>query len=209
MALYFERGIDRSRDYRSSFESFGSALMQAFIEAGITTVTDQVQTVSFEQDLFGLNSNWNADIIADEDSSDFARLYLYDANDNTLRGTYIVDVSTEISAPKKGIFVYVEPDAIIENPSTNLRFVAIAFDFTNASENTMLMRVDDLNTLSGQFYTFHLHYQCNIETKACVGEYLDTPGESLAREFGTTVRYSWNDTDKKCVSVTQTINWTQ
>lgn len=190
--LLTQGGIESGRAYRASLQSFGEVLAQALYADNIVTAGDDLATVAVDFDLFGQNSDWTVELALERTDSNYFRLYMIDRSSGLLNGTYVFTVN-DAGEPVKGILAYVDPARLVESTGSGVRMIAMAFDFSEATQNRIVMRVDEYSENFSANYVFHLHYECNTTTNICIGEYIDISPEGENRTFGTALRYQWND----------------
>lgn len=193
-ALFLQGGINDVRVQRTNVEQFGDLISTALNNAGITTATDTIQTVSLTStNLITTQAPWTIQIRRESSTSEFIRLYFINTDTNEIQGTYVF-ITDSNGDPVRGLFAYVQPDTLSATAGDGKRLAAFAFDFTDPSENLLVMRVDQFHLVDLRYYVYHVHYECNTNNDECLGEYLEINTPEPTRTFTHTIRFSWNDT---------------
>ena len=199
---FLQGAINEARLQRTSLESYGALLTAALTAASITTITSTAQTVNLSSiNLINTTAPWEVELLQDTHDTDFIRMYFKNSTTGKIQGTYLV-ISDTNGNPIQGLFAYVNPNLLVSTDGPGTRLVALAFDFSDPTQNLITMRVYQYNSTLQRNFAYHIHYQCNTVTTKCLGEYLNIqtaePTRTLASDL---IRFSWNeDNQEVCVA---------
>lgn len=193
--FFVHGGIAEARTSRDALESIGLAVAEAVSQAGITEITENLQTVSLTiaGSLLGSPTAWGVEMRLESNSDDYARFYFRNATTGLLAATYIVQNDAEAN-PVKGLFAFVDSELLRDGANAGLRVLALAFDFANAGGNILVTREERYHQDLPLYYVYQTHQQCSSETADCVGEYLEITNASPNRDsLQNDIRFSWNE----------------
>jgi len=198
--IFLFGGMEAARDHRTNFEILGTEVQAQLVAQGIEDVTEEPQI--FELDpiefLFG-TATYTVELILDLDP-DFVRMYISDQETGEYVGTYVFTTDEE-GDPFRGIITMIDPDTLTDAPTQNMRYVGIAYDFSNPEMHLMTMRVEEYHPNRDYYITYHVHYQCNVITEQCIGEYIDIQTEPPERQISYALRFSWDEETKEvCIA---------
>ncbi|MBU0505878.1 MAG: hypothetical protein ABII18_08455 [bacterium] len=193
--IFLFGGMEAARDHRTNFEILGTEVKAQLEARGIEKVTDETQL--FELDpiefLDGIAS-FTVELVLDNDP-EFVRMYISDQETGEYVGTYVFTTDDE-GDPFRGIIVMIDPDTLTAEQTESKRYVGIAYDFSDPSMHLMTMRVEEYHPNRDYYITYHIHYQCNVLTEQCIGEYVDIQSDPPERQISYALRFSWNEETK-------------
>lgn len=206
--VFLEGGVSDARALRENIESFGEAGLAAMATAGVTDATVEFQTAllgAFR--IIDTTAEWKLEYnveTAEETGEEYVRMFFInlDANPEGLsdpigkiQATYVFRVENDL--PVKGIFSYVNPELLSDTATGGIRLAAAAFDFTVATRNLLMLRVDADPDGDGTYAKYHVHSQCDLSTQNCSGQFVEIATPEPESTFTQTLRYDWSDNDNK------------
>jgi hypothetical protein len=192
--VFVNGGISSVHNFRQELETLGTQITAANAAAGITKVKSTPQSVTVTGVLLNVTGTWTVEFSTDLGNNTYARFYFYNATTGEIVGTYLVDFENGVAV--KGIFAAVDPVTLAAGADNGIRFLGLAFDFSNPQSNLIVMRMEQYHLTHGNFYTYHVHQQCDLTTTACLGEYqeiISAAPERQLSEMGT--RFSWQESN--------------
>jgi hypothetical protein len=194
-AFFVNGGIADARESRQSLESLGLAVAETISQAGITEITEDLQTTPFtlENALLGDSTEWSVEMRLESDAGEYVRFYFRDVASGLLAATYVVKIDAD-NQPVKGLFAFVNAALLRDDADSGLRVLALAFDFASAGGNLLVTREERYHDDLLSYYVYQTHQQCSSVNADCVGEYLEITTEAPNREnLQNDIRFSWNE----------------
>lgn len=188
----FQGNLDEIRTGTQHLETFGTTFSPLITAQGFTEATDELQTITSTSELrlIDTTTTWNLEMIQDSTNSDYIRFYFRNQETGLLEATYVVTTDSS-NNPIRGLFAWTDTS----ETTLGRRLFAMAFDFTNPSQNLAVIRVEKYHADLESYYTFQVHFQCDASTQNCLGEYNEILNSSTSRDLAAEgVRYSWNET---------------
>jgi hypothetical protein len=210
--VFLEGGVNDARALRENIEAFGEAGLSAMTTAGVTDATVEFQTAMLGTfRIIDTTAEWVLEYNEEENQDtdeEYVRMFFKNIDDDPeglsepigkIQATYVFRVENDL--PVKGIFAYVNPLLLSETASGGIRMVAAAFDFTDASRNLLMLRVDADADGDGIYVKYHVHSQCDLSTQNCSGQYVEIATPEPESSFTQTLRYDWSDQDNEvCIA---------
>lgn len=190
-AIFLEGPVRRSRILRKRFSDWAERIADRVSESEEEFTS--TPRVFFLEDLRLLDQNrdWTVGVSVPEDN--LIKVVIRDSADGAIWAYYLIATDSD-GDPENGLFVYVNPLTLGTDPESGVRFFAMAFDFSDPSENRLSLTLDDFDADEDLSVVWHVKSQCDESSKDCVGEFVGIAGMPPDRAFHTrSVRYSWND----------------
>ncbi len=196
--LFLKGSMMAAEEYAFALSAFGEVLADQMNTDG-KTPGDTLQSVFLaEYELFGTQAPWEvAFVLYAQDEN-----YVFYSGRNTNTGLYQWFYLKKIDEDRGG-FVYVDPALLDEegegsSSGANLRFTALAFDFTDSSKNRLVLATDARRPSAGttaKFEGMRTNQQCDVSSAEYLVEYR---GATEQAHFLA----SWNETTSQvCLGV--------
>lgn len=202
-AVFRDRGVENAHLILTQLRSFGATVSDQIEAAGITELTDTVQTLTSDSALTLVETNavWETQAKIDELDSSLGRYYFINSATGLVHGTYRLLTNSE-GTPLKAVFGFTNPDLHITGAGEGKRWVVFVYDVSDPTQTLFTLRVDHKIAGNDDYFAYQLHLQYNTETSEGLGKYLEIITTPPEREFSSfSVDFSWNDlTGEVCMT---------
>lgn len=193
--LFYDGDLTELHDVRNTLLNAGEIVAEAIEALSLEEIPTTLTTISTSSSqLVETTAAWEIEFILEPGTTDFMRFYFRNIDTGLLQATYLAQYSDGDAI--QGIFAYVNSDALAENTGTGKRLYAMAFDFSDSTQNALVERGENYQADLARYQTTQFHYECDSSTDDCIGEpfLIDTPPPTRDFSAGSDIRFSWNAT---------------